>query len=665
MERGSPPRPELWFRVGVIGNRWDKLGLAGPARTRGPEDGGPEGLERTRALETALERVTRDLLTQVAARLGAVAGDEAAGYQPGRGPTLAVVSGLAEGADRVAARAGLSAGYQLWAVFPFDPERYADDFDERWSGPSWSRPGARAEFRDLCQQASATLTMDGVPGRYDAYQALGRAVLDHSDLLVAVWDGDRSRGPGGTANLLLDARRQEVPIVRIDPAQPEQPWLEDLRQDDEGRADGLSRLWRRLDDLVRPPEQAGLVDPAAWNGRMAFFAETAASGRLGVAYRAMREFLLGLHAPIAAVLAPTATVWCRLLPKLGRRRRPLDYAAAGVTAWTERYGPTLGRIPGLDTRVIGRLGPIHGWLDQLATHYADLHRSTFTIIFSLAWIASVAAVLALIAHLRHWPTATAFAMIELGVLGLIFALTIWGNRSRHHRKWVDYRHLAEQIRHLAFLWPLGGAAGFARMPLRPSVDDPRVAWTGWYYRAVVRQLGFAVDRVDAAHLEACRATLRDREIPDQRRYHDDGAAAFRHLHHVVHLRTEWLFFAALVVSVAHLLGGAELVAGWFGAEATRADRAELLGAWLTVVSVFLPARAAALHGWAGHADFHAAALRSAAIEMHLEEQERVLDTLGTVTSGTLLDAGLAAARAMEGELGAWRATSLSRPLVRP
>ena len=83
-----------------------------------------------------------------------------------------------------------------------------------------------------------------------------------------------------------------------------------------------------------------------------------------------------------------------------------------------------------------------------------------------------------------------------------------------------------------------------------------------------------------------------------------------------------------------------------------------------MLSVFLPARAAALHGWAGHADFYAAALRSAEIETELEELERSLDTLVTRNSTTLGEVAVAATRSMESELGSWRATSLSRPIQR-
>ena len=85
---------------------------------------------------------------------------------------------------------------------------------------------------------------------------------------------------------------------------------------------------------------------------------------------------------------------------------------------------------------------------------------------------------------------------------------------------------------------------------------------------------------------------------------------------------------------------------------------------LTLLSVFHPARAAALHGWAGHSDFHSGALRSAEIELRLEELERAIDSLVVANSATLGEAALAGARVMEAELGAWRATALSRPLER-
>jgi hypothetical protein len=45
----------------------------------------------------------------------------------------------------------------------------------------------------------------------------GRAVVDRSSVLIAVWDGQPSRGLGGTADVVTYARQRGVPITVIWP----------------------------------------------------------------------------------------------------------------------------------------------------------------------------------------------------------------------------------------------------------------------------------------------------------------------------------------------------------------------------------------------------------------------------------------------------------------
>src|SRR5690242_1813657 len=106
MGAAHPDRPAFAFRIGVVGNRWDKLGLGRPPRTRSEAESGPEWLEATRAVEERLRGTVERILATIAGRLVAVAKAPENGYSDAA-PRLAVVSGLAEGADRIVASAGL------------------------------------------------------------------------------------------------------------------------------------------------------------------------------------------------------------------------------------------------------------------------------------------------------------------------------------------------------------------------------------------------------------------------------------------------------------------------------------------------------------------------------------------------------------------------------
>jgi hypothetical protein len=51
--------------------------------------------------------------------------------------------------------------------------------------------------------------------REEAYEATGLYVVEHSDVLIAVWDGRPARGRGGTASIVATAREQGLPMAWI------------------------------------------------------------------------------------------------------------------------------------------------------------------------------------------------------------------------------------------------------------------------------------------------------------------------------------------------------------------------------------------------------------------------------------------------------------------
>jgi len=48
--------------------------------------------------------------------------------------------------------------------------------------------------------------------RTEAYEQVGRYVVDHSDVVIAVWDGQQAQGRGGTADVVAYTRARRVPL---------------------------------------------------------------------------------------------------------------------------------------------------------------------------------------------------------------------------------------------------------------------------------------------------------------------------------------------------------------------------------------------------------------------------------------------------------------------
>jgi len=121
--------------------------------------------------------------------------------------TFSVVSALAEGADRIVTHEVLALeGAWLDAVLPLAPDDYERDFET---------PESRAEFRTLLARAAQVSVVGDERSRDDAYEAAGREVVDRSDVLLALWDGEPARGKGGTADVVEYARSGGVPVIWI------------------------------------------------------------------------------------------------------------------------------------------------------------------------------------------------------------------------------------------------------------------------------------------------------------------------------------------------------------------------------------------------------------------------------------------------------------------
>ena len=170
-------------RIGITGHRLDKLA--------------PGDLDALRA--------------QLAAHLAALDGAYA---RRGTGAAPRIVSGLAEGADRLAVEAAPER-WQLDALLPLPRDEYRRDFLAEGEETSAS---SRAFDAHLAAAATLREPKTTDPDREAAYAALGQALIRDIDCLVAVWDGQRPRGAGGTAAVLADAVALGVPVLWVDPA---------------------------------------------------------------------------------------------------------------------------------------------------------------------------------------------------------------------------------------------------------------------------------------------------------------------------------------------------------------------------------------------------------------------------------------------------------------
>lgn len=114
---------------------------------------------------------------------------------------------LATGADQIAAICARSSGYFVRALLPFEPNDYRKDFA---SGEELD------SFEQALEAADEIVALPGERSNLEAaYVLVGESLVGTADVMIAIWDGEEARGPGGTANVVEMALRNSVPVIHI------------------------------------------------------------------------------------------------------------------------------------------------------------------------------------------------------------------------------------------------------------------------------------------------------------------------------------------------------------------------------------------------------------------------------------------------------------------
>ena len=119
---------------------------------------------------------------------------------------LVGVSSLAAGADQLFASIVLARGGSLQLVIPC--RRYEKTFP---------RPEDLTNFRTLLERAVSVETLNFEEPSEEAYLAAGCRVVDLSDMLLAIWDGQPARGKGGTGDIVEYARSRATRLEIVWP----------------------------------------------------------------------------------------------------------------------------------------------------------------------------------------------------------------------------------------------------------------------------------------------------------------------------------------------------------------------------------------------------------------------------------------------------------------
>lgn len=591
-----PPRCRPVVRIGVTGHR----------RALGVEEAPTRAVVRA-----AIEEATGALVD--AAR-------ESKAFADLR-PRVRVVSPLADGADRLVVEEALAIGereksraapefeVEVQAPLPFEREIYRNDFD----------PASRARFDELIA-GRVVLELDGATeppdARANAYREVGRVVIQQCDLLLAVWDGEKPHGVGGTGEIVRDAVTAGIPTVWVhtDASRGHRAcFLEwSVISDRPACGEGMQAVRRRLHRLIKPPEAKHGAD---WSD---YFRERQPRLALGFLWALFRDFVGGS-------------------PRLPSLRAP-SFERMSAAAWSASWpaSPVLepaGRV------LSASLRPHIAFADGLANHFAGLYRSSFLVSYLFG---AIAVLLALMPVALHWDdhAPPVFVVAELLVISFVIALILAGRRFRWHERWIDHRFLAELLRQIRFLAPLGSLRPFAPPPEGMELDA-RATWMHWHARAVAREVGLVPARLDATYRQAF-CTVLATDLAEQHRYHESNAHRLGVLERRLRRGGVLLFALTFVACATHL---------------------RVHTHWLTLAAAVLPAFGAAFAGIRSHAELELTAHRSEAMGVELARLLSILTREGAkLPPAALRDLAERASDLMVEDALSWRHVSKARPL---
>lgn len=488
---------------------------------------------------------------------------------------------LASGADQMAATSAQRHGFGIRALLPFATDEYGKDF---------AKGEEHKQYRALLKESDEIFSLPGSRDREeDAYLAVGKAVIAAADVIVAVWDGGEGNGTGGTAHVVDLSLRAGVPVIHI-PINREENKVGAIRL-----LTGGDIVETEFVPLSGPGDAIELVDRL-------MMPQTTMEREQLLEYFQEQEKVVNWRIEYPLLLA---LLRVKKLPARPWRQAPVAIDLA--TSISSAEG-TMSQTDA-DPRDLA-----YAWANFLAIRYAQLFRSGHVTNYFLSAFAVLVALFGLIV-----PSVKIYlVMVELATIGLLYLNTSAGTNGDWHRRWLQYRRLAESLRLLEYLKQTGLAGPPFRNEFAPhSIEKGMTAdWTSWYCAAIWREMRSPTGFMSVERTRALAHSVARDQIAAQASYHRVNAHRMRHLDHRLHELGSFLMGAVIASCCVYIL--------------IYLFMHELVGP-LTDPFIFVtagfPALGAAVFGMRGHGEHLLTASRSISTAEALEGDLELLEEL--------------------------------------
>lgn len=445
-------------------------------------------------------------------------------------PLLRLISSLAEGSDRIAAEIALDEklGYKLQCPLPMSEEDFKKDFYHK-DNPRLTKDSIE-EFNKLIRKADSIFQLDfGRNIKPQCYLNAGLTMLEHSDVLIAVWDKNKSKGIGGTGDIVRYAREREIPVIWIDRSKINNKIKNRLKNRFKERH---KNSYKQKYDIRRYYNKKLKLSLkvisyltyahryAAWEDRIKKYMEDVLTPQMD-SNEKFSQILTCLHNESIAkgkYLRAYSKLYSRFINSVSwtyhKENKSGDYISV-VKQVRSVY----------DKDEASYVKPIiDNYLkaDNLAIYFADMYRSAGLLRGIFPFLGAGGLLVA-----TYWNFGSGTGVVKslgffLQAVFLLFTVGLsWLNKKlQWHKKFTDYRIIAESLRILIFIMPIG----YTSREIRGSCSG--FPWYKWYLRNFIRTAGLPDIKINRNQLKKYLQCVIDQFIKGQIVYHKEKAAMY-------------------------------------------------------------------------------------------------------------------------------------------
>lgn len=442
-----------------------------------------------------------------------------------------LLSSLAEGADILAANCAQKLGYEIAGILPKPYEDYKKTFDSA---------ELQQEMWRLYESAGRQLSIDNDPkGSSYGYMSASDIMLCHSDILIALWDGEKTKFIAGTYATIQQAQEKKVPVIHVDINDPSE-----VRMIYKGRHrdDWKECLTEALNERLLPHPDASEDDQLLLLGNILPVIAPRRTPKLSLDSM-MENF----------ILHPLSFFLVFFKKKKGRssQRQELHSLAKSIsqTHWEK----------------------VKKSFSDASRGYAGLYRNSLLLRFILPVLAVIFLILALnisnygidilFSHVFSLSVNSAKQIIAsilytsqiIALFSVIF-LVRRSKKTQNQLRYGFYRVFAEHCRVNMFLWPMG----FAR-------TLPQEGAMSWYTRLIIRNFGLPSIDIRKEDIREWLMWLKKDLLSSQLGYHEKRLNRYMQLQRILGTFSMWCFILSLTAAVLRAIsasvnaGGSEIL----------------------------------------------------------------------------------------------------------